>query len=656
MWPYRPGKLTELLGKEELSALLARDITERLGSNLLLVEPGGDDGEEPELLCSIDEPTGSPFCSLLRHGQEGAESAFAGADAACGRCEKKFAARALRELKNAENGPREPVSEGHFSARCHMGLQDLAAPIVVENKVLAILIAGRRIAGNDERSRILKRVGKLGKLTQAEKRSMEKAGNDAVAPIIPASEESRQRLLDEIDRIPLLGSDLEDELTRSAAMLSAMAGQRVLAARQAWEIGVLDSLVPASSELPLKRAAILNWLDSAVAGGRQALGIDFLAVFGRLPESIGKTTAPLQLLSQDGLRDGSREEDEESVNLRSEDAALALDPGQLAGGAGGAIENGRQGLEATSSLIGALQATPASPPGWKDRLTKSSFVASPACSAGLELVFVFGPPSGKTKPSPEEEDCPLLLKAARALCDRYLLASLESKRRELARYEEKLKKTKPSGPLRLQRFDARKLIDSCLGSMQELAGSRSITIGLGGLPERLMMEADRPKLKDVFDCILLHAIEFARPNPENGSPSIVVSIRRDKKIRGRLLFNFDVIGRFLSGREHRKLFTPAPAGAAGEGEDSRSSPGSVGFREAQQNISWHKGRLKVESERLGNGKGPAGGKKEQWSGRTVFTVEIPSHPPKPRPGKKAGKARSRKTEKKPGPRKTDANG
>ena len=656
MWPYRPGKLTELLGKEELSALLARDITERLGSNLLLVEPGGDDGEEPELLCSIDEPTGSPFCSLLRHGQEGAESAFAGADAACERCEKKFATRALKELKNSENGPREPISEGHFSARCHMGLQDLAAPIVVENKVLAVLIAGRRIAGNDERSRIQKKVGKLGKLTQAEKRSMEKAGKDAVAPIIPASEESRQRLLDEIGSIPLLGSDLEDELARNAVMLSAMANQRVLAARQAWEVEVLDSLVPANSELPLKRAAILNWLDSAVAGGRQALGIDFLAAFGRLPESIGKTTAPLQLLSQDGLRNSSQKEDEKPVDLRSEDAALALDLGQLAGGAGGAIESSRQGLEATSSLIGALQATPASPSGWKDQLTKSSFVASPACSAGLELVFVFGPPSEKTNLSPEEEDCPLLLKAARALCDRYLLASLESKRRELSRYEEKLKKTKPSGPLRLQRFDARKLIDTCLESMQELAGSRSITIGLGGLPERLMMEADRPKLKAVFDCILLQAIEFARPNPENGNPSIVVSIRRDKKIRGRLLFNFDVVGRFLSGREHRKLFTPASTGNTGEDEDGKSSPGSVSLREAQQNISWHKGRLKVESERLGNGKEPGGGKKEQWSGRTVFTVEIPAHPPKSRPGRKAGKAQPKKAAKKTGSGKTDTNG
>ena len=63
MWPYRPGKLTELLGRDELSALLARGMTELLGSNLLLVEA---DGEEIEVLCAIDEPTASPFCSLLR--------------------------------------------------------------------------------------------------------------------------------------------------------------------------------------------------------------------------------------------------------------------------------------------------------------------------------------------------------------------------------------------------------------------------------------------------------------------------------------------------------------------------------------------------------------------------------------------------------------
>ena len=51
MWPYRPGKLTELLGRDELSALLARGMTELLGSNLLLVEA---DGEEIEVLCAID--------------------------------------------------------------------------------------------------------------------------------------------------------------------------------------------------------------------------------------------------------------------------------------------------------------------------------------------------------------------------------------------------------------------------------------------------------------------------------------------------------------------------------------------------------------------------------------------------------------------------
>ena len=645
MWPYRPGKLTELLGSDELSALLARGMTELLGSNLLLVEA---DGEEAEVLCSIDEPTASPFCSLLRHGEENGESAFAGADAACRSCEKHFAERALRELKKETDAEPETGLESHFRARCYMGLQELAAPIIVESRVLAVLIAGRRLAAKDNRSRIQKRVGKLGKLTQAEKRSMEKAGNEAVAPIIPSSEESRARLNDEVSRIPLLDSDLEEELTRTAAMLSKMAQERVLAARQAWELGVLDSLAPENTAIPFKRGPILNWLDSATARIRRTLGIEFLTVFGRLPESIGKTETSLQLLSQDGLpREG-----EEEVSLRSENAVMRLDLAQLAAGVDGSVENSSQGLEAPSSLIGALQATPSSPAGWKDLLTKSCFIASPATGKGLELVFLFGPPGVDRKFAPAEEDCVLLLKAARSLCDRYLLASLESKRRELSRYEEKLKKVKPSGPLRLQRFDVRKLLDTCLGPMRELGSGRDITFGTDGLPERLMMEADRDKLKDVFDCILSRALDLARPNPENDSPSIVVSIRRDKKIRGRLIFSFDVIGRFLNGRDRRGLFILPATKEGEENETGKKSSGPISFKDAQQNISWHKGRLKVESERLGDGIGSESGrdrnKGKNWPGRTVFAIEIPARPPQFKPGRKTGKGSDKRAAKNPG--------
>jgi len=645
MWPYRPGKLTELLGRDELSALLARGMTELLGSNLLLVEA---DGEETEVLCAIDEPTASPFCSLLRHGEENGAAAFAGADAACRSCEKRFAARALRELKKGTDAELETGQESHFRARCHMGLQDLAAPIIAENRVLAVLIAGRRLANKDDRSRIQKRVGKLGKLTQAEKRSMEEAGNEAVAPILPASEESRARLNDEISRIPLLDSDLEKELTRAATTLSKMARERVLAARQAWELGVLDSLVPENTAIPFRRGPILNWLDSATARIRRTLGIEFLAVFGRLPESIGKTEISLQLLSQDGLpREG-----EEEVSLRSENAVMRLDLEQLAAGVDGSVENSSQGLEAPSSLIGALQGTPSSPGGWKDLLTKSCFIASPATGKGLELVFAFGPPGADGKFTPAEEDCGLLLKAARSLCDRYLLASLESRRRELSRYEEKIKKVKPSGPLRLQRFDIRKLLDTCLEPMRELGSGRNITFGADGLPERLMMEADRGKLKDVFDCILSRALDLARPNPENDSPSIVVSIRRDKKIRGRLIFSFDVIGRFLNGRDRRELFIPAAAKEAEENKNGEKSSGPISFKDAQQNISWHKGRLKVESERLGDGIGSKGGrdrsKGKSWPGRTVFAIEIPARPPRFKPGRKTEKGTDKRAAKKRG--------
>lgn len=629
MWPYRPNKLTDLLSREELSALLSQGIGQQLRSNLLLVEPKhGDNGVEPDVLVSIDEPGENPFCSLLRHGKENEQAAFGGGDAACRRCEKRFAGRALRDLAPAENTDHGGV----LQARCHMGLQDLAAAVMVGNQLLAVLVAGRRIAAEEDRLRIRKRVGKLGKLTQAEKRSMEKAGNDPVAPITPASEESRRRLSDEIAAIEIIDPGLETELSKSAGMLSSFSQGRLQAARQSWEADVLESIVPGTNALPVRRSAILNWLDSAVRMTRRVLGLEFIAVFGRLPESTGKSASSLRLLGQDGLNNS---EDEE-IALRGEDAVLLLDPAPLRIEGKTAQDSINSGLELTSSLIGAVKTTSSSPPGWKDRLTKSIFVAAPATNEGLEMVFVFGPPPGQEDLSPGTDDYLLLWKSARALCDRYLLASLESRRRDLAHYEDREKKKKPSGPLQLQRFNARKLLDACLEPMQELASTRSVCFGLEGLPERLMMEADRKKLKAVFDCILLQTLEFARPHPENGNPSIMVSIRRDKKIRGRLLFHFDVIGRYLDGRDHRKLFAPDAKKAGVEDENGTGGGQAVSFKEAQQNISWHKGRLKVESERLGNGKGPGGDKPGQWLGRTIFTVEIPSHPPRQSPRKQSG--------------------
>ena len=636
MWPYRPSKLTDLLSREELSALLSQGLGHQLRSNILLVESGEEDGEPvPEVLVSIDGQEESSFCSLLRHGKENDQAAFAGGDGACRRCENRFAARALRELSPGEE-TRNPDKTAVLQARCHMGLQDLAAAVMVDNQLLAVLVAGRRIAAEEDRVRIQKRVGKLGKLTQAEKRSMEKAGKDPVAPITPASEEARQQLITEIASIEKLDPALETELSKAAGMLTSFSQGRLQAARQAWETSVLEALVPTTNGLPVRRSAILNWLDSAVRMTRRTLDLEFFAVFGRLPESTGKKAAALRLLGQDGLGNDGDEE----ISLRGEDAALLLDPSPFRVDEKSSPDSINSCLEAPSALIGAVKTSASSPAGWKDRLTKSIFVAAPSTNDGLELVFVFGPSRRQEDSSPGTDDYLLLWKSARALGDRYLLASLESRRRELARYEDREQKKKPSGPLQLQHFNARKLLDTCLEPMQDLAGGRSIRFGLEGLPERLMMEADRKKLKDVFDCILLQALDFARPHPENGNPSILVSIRRDKKIRGRLLFNFDVIGRYLDGRDHRRLFAPEGKKPASENDNGSTPPGkqAVSFKEAQQNISWHKGRLKVESERLSNGKGGGGGKQGQWSGRTIFTVEIPSHPPRPR--KQGGKKSS----------------
>ncbi|MEC9353185.1 MAG: PocR ligand-binding domain-containing protein [Planctomycetota bacterium] len=639
MWPYRPAKLTDLLSREELSALLSQGLGHQLRSNIVLVESREEDGEPcPEVLVSIDGQEEGSFCSLLRHGEENGQAAFAGGDGACRRCEKRFAARALRELSPGET-TENPDEAAVLQARCHMGLQDLAAAVMVDGQLLAVLVAGRRIAAEEDRARIQKRVGKLGKLTQAEKRSMEKAGKEPVAAVTPASEAARQRLIEEIASIEKIEPALEAELSKAAGMLTSFSQGRLQAARQAWETSILEALVPGTSGLPVRRSAILNWLDSAVRMTRRTLDLEFFAVFGRLPESTGKSAASLRLLGQDGL---GAEEDEE-ISLRGEDAALLLDPSPFRVDEKTTQDSINNCIEAPSALIGAVKTSSSSPAGWKDRLTKSIFVAAPATNDGLELVFVFGPPRRQENSSPAPDDYLLLWKAARALGDRYLLASLESRRRELARYEDREKKKKPSGPLQLQHFNARKLLDTCLEPLQDLAGGRSIRFGLEGLPERLMMEADRKKLKDVFDCILLQALEFARPHPENGNPSILVPIRRDKKIRGRLLFNFDVIGRYLDGSDHRRLFAPEAKKPAGDNGNGSTPPArqAVSFKEAQQNISWHKGRLKVESERLSNGKGGGGGKPGQWAGRTIFTVEIPSRPPRhPRPRKHGAKRSS----------------
>ena len=418
MWPYRPAKLTDLLSREELSALLSQGIGNRLRSNVLLVEPGGD-SSDPEVLVSIDGEHESPFCSLLRHGKENGQASFAGGDAACRRCEKRFAARALRELQ--PQGPGEnPCKTEVLQARCHMGLQDLAAAVKVGDQLLAVLVAGRRIAAEEDRTRIQKKVGKLGKLTQAEKRSMEKAGNEAVAPVTPASEGARQRLIEEIASIEKIEPSLEAELSRAADMLSSFSQGRLQAARQAWETSVLEALVPGTKGLPVRRSAILNWLDSATGMARRALDLEFVAVFGRLPESTGKSAAALRLLSQAGLEG---DEDEE-VSLRGEDAALLLDPAPFRIDCKTVQESINGGLEAPSALIGAIKSSSTSPAGWKDRLTKSLFVTAPATNDGLELVFVFGPPRGPQTPAPADEDYLLLWKAARALCDRYLLVSL----------------------------------------------------------------------------------------------------------------------------------------------------------------------------------------------------------------------------------------
>ncbi|MCZ6795573.1 MAG: PocR ligand-binding domain-containing protein, partial [Planctomycetota bacterium] len=162
--------MTELIARQEIEYLLGFGTPRELRSALTLVEAG------PEgLPTRIDPgpeypPSESPFCAFLRHGKLEGKLAFAGANRECERCEARLANRAL--------------TSGEIShSRCHLGLTDFAVPVVVRGRIVAAIVAGQCVEEDDQRKRITKTVGKIGKLTRGEVRSLEESG-DRVAPAI----------------------------------------------------------------------------------------------------------------------------------------------------------------------------------------------------------------------------------------------------------------------------------------------------------------------------------------------------------------------------------------------------------------------------------------------------------------------------------------
>jgi ligand-binding sensor protein len=616
MWPFRPERLSQLLDIEEIRFHLGFGAPLELASAVTLVEPAEDGA-----LARFDPEPGtaashqSPFCSFFRHGRLSGKLAFDGANEECERCEERFARRALAAGDGAI-----------LDARCHMGLQDLAAPVVVLEKVIAVLIAGQRVDSEEQRAKIAKGTGKLGKLTRGEVRSLEEANAPVVAAIRP-QEGARELLLEQIPRIPRLTPGFRERLALLAGRLSRLAASRFATARRSWEDALLERLLPEGDPVAGVSGELLAWLGAAATTLRRELGLEHLAVFARLPESFERDSEPLALVAESGLAAAGAVEPLLGAPL------LGLEPERLPASGRSEAECVERSIHAVSSLISALLPGSRTPPQWKDRLTKCIFVPAVRLGPGLEAVFAFG--AASTGTAPRRDDFAFLWRAAKLLAGRYLLGAVEAARSraalELGDARRKLDELKPKpkpkrGPISPQRFDLRKLLDECLAAFATRAAEQKVSIDSRGLAERLMLEADRPKLKAVFSRVLAHALESARPDPGGGQPSVLLSTRRRKRKaergkpgaggNGRIAVVVDIAGRFLSAEEKRRLYD-APPGTPAE----PASP-PLTFREAQRFLHWHGGRLELESLR-GN---PMPEEPGGWLGRQIFTVTIPLAP------------------------------
>jgi len=123
--PFVLGRLSDVVPQSVLRSLQT-GIAIRQKASLALVEP--EDGGFRYLPPSYEESSGSALCAMLRGTEQGREL--------CEACDFAMA----REV--FEQGPGARAVWGE----CHMGLCGLAAPIVVADKVAAVLLCGQKAA------------------------------------------------------------------------------------------------------------------------------------------------------------------------------------------------------------------------------------------------------------------------------------------------------------------------------------------------------------------------------------------------------------------------------------------------------------------------------------------------------------------------------
>jgi hypothetical protein len=230
-------------------------------------------------------------------------------------------------------------------------------------------------------------------------------------------------------------------------------------------------------------------------------------------------------------------------------------------------------------------------------------------------------------------------------------AELKIKEAEAARREESRRRG-------FTHFDFRKLVAHCLEKVTPVATSHEVELDSRALPDRLMFDGDRNRLRGVVEQILLRAIVRTEAAAE-GKKAAPVRVFM-KKGRDSFVLGVEAIGHHFSAEERRRVFSrqppstrggavprekeataPAsseappekgeavaaeagkepPEGTAAEGPGEKQAPlelpETVG--EILAVVRRHRGRFRIESERLHRFEGDS----RRWMGRTAFLLELP---------------------------------
>lgn len=634
MWPFRPNSLRDIFTGDELEMVL--EMATRLGTSATLIERSGEDVATYGRNSREERARPDPFCTFFRRGQTAAGLAFRGADSACAQCEAKLALRGFED----DTGLNESTPDAVGSRRCHMGLTDYRALVRVGGCVVGAVVAGRVVSSDDDRHRIRKIVGKLGKLTRAEA-----AGNEDAKPSIePVSEAARDELVREIESIPVVREGFPDELTAFAEQLGTLAGNHYRGRQLMREESVLEKARSWDLGGTFTAGAVAARARAALEALRHVLGLEFLALFAPDPRRTGGGVT-LALMAQAGL----------DVSTRPPPLELRWDalPTRAEGTA--AADFGR---DAVSKTIRAVVATAGAPVGLKDKVTKSRFFYPVELGSGSRGALAFGAP--RSAIPAVAEDYEFLARLSVTLLERYealaLLAEQRDLRAKLERREERVGtlQREASGErarrkeIELKRnysqFDIAKLLEARLREIDTTAVARGVSIDGRAIGERLSYRGDRQGVTRAIDEMLSVGVEQSHvPGGSGSAAPLRVYIKRTSS---KFTIGVEAVGAFLSHAERMQLMgLPArepsssdragpsghrlPPKASAEAAEAigvppddikaEGTPPTDRLASVRRFARRHGGRFRLRSDRLRR----AGKETDRWLATNALLLELP---------------------------------